>query len=116
MHQRSTRQRFGRRLASLLLIAGGLTLAFPFWSAAYTRYEQRHLGADYSRASAAFASRARQQSSALALLHTPAMQARRLAGLFAHSLKPGDPIGRLIIPRLGLNRVVVQGSSGRRRA
>jgi sortase A len=112
MHQRSTRQRFGRRLANLLLIAGGLTLAFPFWSAAYTRYEQRHLGADYSRASAAFASRARQQSSTLALLHTPAMKARGLAALFAHGLKPGDPIGRLIIPRLGFNRVVVQGSTG----
>ncbi len=112
MHERSTRQRFGRRLANLLLIAGGLTLAFPFWSAAYTRYEQRALGADYNRASAAFASRARQQSSTLALLHTPAMKARRLAALFARDLKPGDPIGRLIIPRLGMNRVVVQGSTG----
>jgi sortase A len=111
MHQRSTRQRFGRRLASLLLIAGGLTLAFPFWSAAYTHFEQRHLGADYGRASAAFASRARQQSSTLALLHTPAMKARRLAALFARDLKPGDPIGRLIIPRLRMNRVVVQGGT-----
>jgi len=112
MHQRSTPQRFGRRLANLLLIAGGLTLAFPFWSAAYTHYQQRHLGADYSRASVAFASRAREQSPALALLHTPAMRARRLAALFARGLKPGDPIGRLIIPRLKMNHVVVQGSTG----
>jgi len=112
MHERSTRQRFGRRLASLLLIAGGLTLAFPFWSAAYTRYEQRHLGTDYSRASAAFATHARQQATTIAMLHTPAMKARRLAALFARTLKPGDPIGRLIIPRLHMNRIVVQGSTG----
>ena len=112
MHQRSTRQRFGRRLANLLLIAGGLTLAFPFWSAAYTNYQQRHLGADYSRANAAYAARARGQSAALALLHTPAMKARWAAALFARGLKPGDPIGRLIIPRLKMNHVVVQGSTG----
>jgi len=112
MHKRSTRQRFGRRLASLLLIAGGLTLAFPFWSAAYTRYEQGHLSADYNRSSAVFASRARQQAATIALLRTPAMRARRLAALFAHTLKPGDPIGRLIIPRLHMNRIVVQGSTG----
>jgi sortase A len=112
MHQRSTRQRLGRRLANLLLIAGGLTLAFPFWSAAYTRYEQRHLGADYGRASAAFASRARRQATTLALLHSPAMKARRLAGMFARGLRPGDPIGRLIIPHLGMNRVIVQGTIG----
>ena len=112
MQQRSTRQRFGWRLASLLLIAGGVTLAFPFWSAAYTHYQQRHLGADYSQASAAFASRARQQAPALALLRTPAMRALRLAALFARGLKPGDPIGRLIIPHLRMNRVVVQGSTG----
>jgi sortase A len=112
MQQRSPRQRFGWRLASLLLIAGGVTLAFPFWSAAYTHYEQRHLAVDYGHASAAFASRARQQAPALALLRTPAMKARRLATLFARGLKPGDPIGRLIIPHVGMNRVVVQGSTG----
>ena len=109
MRERSTRQRFGRRLASLLLIAGGLTLAFPFWSAAYTDYQQGHLVTDYGRASAAFALRTRQQAPTLG---TPAMKARRLAALFAHGLKPGDPIGRLIIPRLKMNRVVVQGTTG----
>ena len=101
MHERSTRQRLGRRLASLLLIAGGLTLAFPFWSAAYTHYQQRHLSSDYGRASAAFAAGARARSSTLAALHTPAMRARRLAGPLRARPQPGDPIGRLIIPRLG---------------
>src|ERR1039458_3433136 len=71
MRKRTTRQRLGRRSANLLLIAGGLTLAFPFWSAAYTHFEQRHLSADYQRASASFSSTARPQTSTLALLHTP---------------------------------------------
>jgi sortase A len=112
MQKRTTRQRLGRRVASLLLIAGGLTLAFPFWSAAYTRYQQGHLRSDYQRASAAFAVGEQRQASALALLHSPEMRARHLAGLFARGLKPGDPVGRLIIPRLHLDRVIVQGSSG----
>ncbi len=112
MRKRTTRQRFGRRLANLLLIVGGLTLAFPFWSAAYTHYQQRHLSVDYQRASALFSAAAQRQSSTLAALHTPAMQARRLAALFARTLKPGDPIGRLIIPRAGVNRIVVQGTTG----
>ena len=111
MHERTTRQRLGRRIASLLLIAGGLTLAFPFWSAAYTRYQQGHLSTDYRRASAAFAAGEQRQAAALARLPSPAVRARRLAGLFARGLKPGDPIGRLIIPRLHFDRVVVQGST-----
>jgi sortase A len=111
MLKRTTRQRLGRRSANLLLIAGGLTLAFPFWSAAYTHYQQRHLSADYQRTSASFSAAALQQSSTLARLHTPAMRARRLAAMFARSLKPGEPIGRLIIPRAGINRIVVQGST-----
>jgi sortase A len=111
MHERSKRARLGRRAANLLLIAGGLTIAFPFWSAAYTHYQQRSLSADYRRASAAFAAGA-QRRSTVATLRTPAMKARRLAALFARGLKPGEPIGHLIIPRLAFNRIVVQGSTG----
>jgi sortase A len=114
MHERSKRSRRGRRAANLLLIAGGLTIAFPFWSAAYSHYQQRYLGADYRRASAAFAAGAQRRSTTIAALHTPAMKALRLAALFARGLKPGQPIGHLIIPRLAFNRIVVQGSTGSR--
>ena len=113
MHERSKRQRLGRRAANLLLIVGGLTIAFPFWSAAYAHYQQRSLNADYRRASAAFAAGA-QRRSTLATPLTPALKARRLAALFARSLKPGEPIGHLVIPRLKFNRIVVQGSTGAR--
>ena len=111
MQKRTTRQRLGRRSANLLLIAGGLTIAFPFWSAAYTHFQQNRLSADYQHASNSFSAAARQQTSTLALLHTPAMRARRLAALFARGLKPGDPIGRLVIPHAHINRIVVQGGT-----
>ena len=95
MHERSTRQRFGRRLANLLLIAGGLTLAFPFWSAAYTELPAeppRHrLRPRERRLSPSTAEQA-------PILGTPAIKARRLAAQFARGLKPGDPVGRLDHP------------------
>ena len=37
---------------------------------------------------------------------------KRLANLFCRTLKPGDPIGRLRIPRIGVNEIVSQGSTG----
>jgi sortase A len=99
-----------RRLANLLLVIGGLTLAFPFWTAAYAHYHQRQLAADYTRVSTSFASAAQRDAKALAQLRTPEQKARRLAALFARDLKPGEPIGHLIVPRLGFNRIVAQGS------
>ena len=112
MRERSTRQRVGRRVASLLLVAGGLVLAFPFWSAAYAHFQQGALNGDYRRASAAFALGEQRQTAALAQLRTPQMKVRRLAALFGRGLKPGDPIGRLIVPRLGMDRIIVQGVAG----
>jgi sortase A len=112
MRERSTRQRVGRRLASLLLIAGGLVVAFPFWSAAYAHFQQGALRSDYGRVSTAFALGEQRHAAVLAQLGTPQMKVRRLAALFARGLKPGDPIGRLIIPRLGMDRIVVQGAAG----
>ena len=112
MRERSTRQRVGRRVASLLLVVGGLVVAFPFWSAAYAHFEQGALRGDYRHASAVFALGEQRQTAALAELRTPQMKVRRLAALFARDLRPGDPVGRLIIPRIGLDRIVVQGATG----
>ena len=87
-------------------------IAFPFWSAAYAHFQQGALRSDYRRVNAAFAVGEQRQTAVLAQLRSPQMKVRRLAGLFAHGLKPGDPIGHLIIPRLGMNRIVVQGAPG----
>ncbi len=114
MKTRTARQRFVRRLANVLLVAGGLTLAFPFWSSAYTQLQQGRLRSDYRAATSAFATSAARDAPALARLRTPEQKARQLAALFARSLSPGRPIGRLIIPRIGLSRIVVQGSTGAR--
>lgn len=110
MQQQSLRQRLGRRVGSLLIIAGGLTIAFPFWSALYTHYEQSRLSSAYRSSSAAFAAQARSQPSSP---HESAHQeAQHLAALFARHLRPGEPIGRLLISRLHLNVVVAQGALG----
>jgi sortase A len=107
------RGRFLRRLADLLIIVGGLVLAFPFWSAAYTHYQQGRLGDQYEAATAAFAEVVRSEARTLERLPSPDARMRHLATLYSRQLKPGKPIGRLTIPSLKLNRVVTQGAGGR---
>jgi sortase A len=91
-------RRFVRLLGTLLVAAGLLTLLWvlvvwrwedPF-TAIYTHVEQSRLSDEYNRSLADFG-----PSSAAA---------------YEHSLRPGDPVGRLRIPRIGLNMVVVQGT------
>jgi sortase A len=38
---------------------------------------------------------------------------QRLANLYRRQTKPGEPIGRLLIPRIGVDEIVTQGSVGR---
>lgn len=93
-----------RALGWVLLAAGACLVAWvvlvwrwqdPF-SAVYTRFEQRRLSASY----ASLASHYRPPSAAL---DVDAAQFRR-------SLRIGAPVGRLHIPRIGLDMVVVQGT------
>ena len=112
MEQRTTRQRVVRRLANVLLIAGGLVLAYPFWSAAYAHYHQDRLASEYRQASATFGAKARAVTSVVGRQPSPEVRARRLAAAFKRGLEPGDPIGRLVIPRIGLDRIVAQGATG----
>ena len=112
MTPRTTRQRVLRRVANLLLVAGGLILAFPFWSAAYARFEQGKLTTTYDRSSAAFAAIAAAQGQRLAKLDTTDLKVQYLASVFSTRVKPGDPIGRLTIPRIHLQKIVLQGYPG----
>jgi sortase A len=67
----------------------------PF-TALYTAHEQHRLAARYERRLASFVPRR----------VSVAAEARR----YRLSLAPGDPVGRLRVPRLGLSQVVVEGT------
>jgi sortase A len=100
-------------LGDLLLIAGGIVLAYPFWSAAYAQVQQSRLDSTYREQSAAFV----EDISATVETRTHSISdealVRRLAVRYRRGLRPGDPIGRLRIPRIDLDRLVQQGVGGR---
>ncbi len=102
-----------RLLGDLLLIAGGLLLAYPFWSAAYAQVQQSRLDTTYRDQAAAFV------QDVSANVETPTRRVsdeqlvRRLAMRYRRGLRAGDPIGRLRIPRIDLDRLVQQGVGGR---
>jgi sortase A len=108
----SGQRRWVRRLADILLIAGGLVLAYPFWSAGYAQVQQTRLDATYRDSSAAFSSLAATSAAARPRDLPEEVVVRRLAGLFGGGLKAGDPIGRLRIPLIDLDRLVQQGARG----
>ena len=96
----------------MLMIVGGLLLAYPFWSAAYTHVEQGRLSSAYSAEVKSF-QQAVNRIDPKVVAGRVQDHMRALAVLFAHDLRPGRPIGRLIIPRLSFNRVVLQGVRGK---
>jgi sortase A len=102
------RRRLLRRLGDVLLIAGGLVLAYPFWSAGYAQVQQGRLDNAYRQQQAAFAAAAAARPRKM----PRAQLVRRLAVLYRAQLKSGDPLGRLRIPSIGLNKLVQQGVTG----
>ena len=109
---RSGRSRWVRRLADILLIAGGLVLAYPFWSAGFAQVQQTRLDATYRDRSADFSTLAAANAEARPRAVPKAEIVRRLAVLYGRGLDAGDPIGRLRIPLLDLDRLVQQGARG----
>jgi sortase A len=109
----SGRKRWLRLGGDLLLIVGGLVLSYPFWSAAYAQVQQTRLDSTYREQSSAFAEGVVANEDTRTHGVSDAELVRRLAVLFARGLRPGDPIGRLRIPRIGLDRLVQQGVGGR---
>ena len=106
-----TRGRWARRLGDVLLIAGGLLLAYPFWSAGIAQVQQGRLSTAYQNNIAAFAPVVAKADSRKHGV-PPAEVVRRLAILYTHRVHAGDPIGRLRIPSIGLDRLVQQGAGG----
>lgn len=106
------RSRWVRRLADILLIAGGLVLAYPFWSAGYAQVQQSRLDATYRDHSTAFSAVAAANVDTRSRGVPKAEIVRRLAVLYGSRLKVGDPVGRLRIPVIDLDRLVQQGTRG----
>ena len=101
-----------RRGGNLLLITGGLVLAYPFWSSGYASIQQSRLSNSYTAEVKAFASTLALNATGLKQTGRPEARMQSLAKLFASTLSPGKPVGRLRIPRIGLNTVVLQGKGG----
>jgi sortase A len=102
-----------RIVGSLLIVAGVLTLAWvvlvwrwqdPF-TALYTHFEQARLSDRYEKRASAF-----RPPVARGDLASMQRLVAREARSYQRTLHAGDPVGRLIIGRIGLNMVVVQGT------
>lgn len=109
---RDLRGRLLRRLADMLLIAGGLLLAYPLWSAGYAQVQQSRLDTAYRQQAGSFAPvvAAARQTRPHGI--SDRAMVRSLAVKYAQHLKPGDVVGRLRIPKIDLDRVVQEGVHG----
>jgi sortase A len=108
-------RRAARTLGTLLIVAGVATLAWaalvwqwqdPF-TYGYTSWQQRSLSRDYEERLTRFTASPPPAGASLAA------QKRRVAAdakRYRKSLDRGDAIGRLRVPRLGLNMIFVNGT------
>jgi sortase A len=109
-----TRASIIRRLGTLLLVLGVLAVAWaiavwqwqdPF-TALYTKYQQHRLSDQYDATVRDYDSAKLRGASLAAAQRTIAAEARR----YRRHAKQGRAIGRIKIPRLGLNMVLVEGT------
>jgi sortase A len=106
-------RRLARVLGTLLVVAGIGLLAWTVtvwqWqdpvTAVYTHMEQRSLAAGYAELASSFAAEPVSAEEG-----DPRERIPGLAAQHRKTLKRGDPVGRLKVPRLGLDIVVVEGT------
>jgi sortase A len=105
--------RWVRLFGTLLVVAGALTLTWalvvwqwqdPF-TALYTKWRQHQLSSQYEK---------RVQAFSAPISHTsPAAERRsiaREAKRYRLASKPGEAIGRIRVPRMGVNMILVNGT------
>lgn len=110
--------RLARGLGTLLVVAGFglLAWAFAVWrwqdpvTAVYTHMEQRELSRGYEERIADFTAVQVQASEDDGDVRARIAEA---AAEYRESLRTGDAVGRLIVPRLGLDIVIVEGTDDR---
>ena len=123
----TARRTWSRRLGLTLIVAGSLTImwAIVVWrwqdpfTALYTTYEQHHLAQRYQARAHRFAIAPvprRASGSITAKALTAAIVERERAAVAREARRyrllshEGDPLGRIIVPRLGLNMIFVDGT------
>ena len=106
--QRSGRRSRARLLSDVLLLVGGLVLSYPYWSSAYTHVQQVRLEDTYEQAAVSFRTAVGGPGERPRGVE-PEERVRRLATAFAATLETGDPVGRIKIAAIDLNRAVQQG-------
>ena len=111
-------KRFLRIAGTLLAGAGLLAVAWaltvwqwqdPF-TALYTSHQQQRLAAAYEHSEAAYVPAA--QPAGQTPLRIEKRRVARAAHRYRAGLETGDAVGRLRIPRLNLNAIVVNGTDG----
>jgi sortase A len=116
-------RRLARITGTTMIVAGALSIAWailvwqwqdPF-TALYTKYEQHKLASSYSHSFADYRPPAAVRRARMPANVSPKVaEAKRIsedATAYRLALKEGEPVGRMIVPRLGLNMVVVNGTS-----
>jgi sortase A len=106
-----SRRARARLLGDVLLLVGGLLLSYPYWSSAYAHVQQDRLEDTYERAAESFRATVADREERPRGV-SPEERVRRLAEAFADTLETGDPVGRLKIPAIDVNRTVQHGVRG----
>jgi len=108
------RSRWMRRIANacfaLAVVVAAYAAVIVVWgdpvTALYEHHEQKHLSHRLQAAGSVFVTH--QQ---VPVAHAPGAAAlTRLATVWRHDLEIGGPVGRLLIPRIGVSQIVVQGT------
>lgn len=112
-------RRLARILGTIALGAGVLAAAWAFtvwrwedpFTTLYTSQQQKRLGAAYEQSLVAYTSPPRQDGRGRkAAIEREKRLLPREARTYRRQLETGDAVGRLRVPRLGLNAIVVNGT------